>query len=114
VSGASQEHRCRARAWGVIAFLDSDDWWLPQKLEKSMEYFERGADSSITIFTCHEARSKALLRKSASQSSRNHIRRPARERQRVEQLERRGSRQFVGRDRWFSSERLDRAEDYDA
>jgi len=27
-----------------IAFLDSDDWWLPQKLEKSMEYFERGAD----------------------------------------------------------------------
>jgi glycosyltransferase involved in cell wall biosynthesis len=27
-----------------IAFLDSDDWWRPQKLEVSMKYLERGAD----------------------------------------------------------------------
>jgi len=27
-----------------VAFLDSDDWWTPDKLERSFEYLERGAD----------------------------------------------------------------------
>ncbi len=27
-----------------VAFLDSDDWWAPRKLETSLEYLERGAD----------------------------------------------------------------------
>jgi glycosyltransferase involved in cell wall biosynthesis len=27
-----------------IAFLDSDDWWLPMKLEESVKYMNRGAD----------------------------------------------------------------------
>lgn len=27
-----------------IAFLDSDDWWSPQKLEESFSHLERGAD----------------------------------------------------------------------
>ena len=27
-----------------IAFLDSDDWWMPNKLEVSLRYLERGAD----------------------------------------------------------------------
>ena len=27
-----------------IAFLDSDDWWMPQKLEESLKYLEQGAD----------------------------------------------------------------------
>ena len=27
-----------------IAFLDSDDWWLPEKLEESIKYMNRGAD----------------------------------------------------------------------
>ena len=27
-----------------IAFLDSDDWWLPKKLEESIKYMRHGAD----------------------------------------------------------------------
>jgi len=27
-----------------IAFLDSDDWWVPEKLEKSVNYLEKGND----------------------------------------------------------------------
>lgn len=27
-----------------IAFLDSDDWWMPQKLEESLRYLVQGAD----------------------------------------------------------------------
>jgi glycosyltransferase involved in cell wall biosynthesis len=27
-----------------IAFLDSDDWWLPKKLEESIKYMNQGAD----------------------------------------------------------------------
>lgn len=27
-----------------IAFLDSDDWWMPQKLEQSIKYLVQGAD----------------------------------------------------------------------
>jgi glycosyltransferase involved in cell wall biosynthesis len=27
-----------------VAFLDSDDWWTSRKLERSLEYLERGAD----------------------------------------------------------------------
>jgi len=27
-----------------VAFLDSDDWWLPEKLEKSVEALDHGAD----------------------------------------------------------------------
>ena len=27
-----------------IAFLDSDDWWLPEKLEESIKYMNQGAD----------------------------------------------------------------------
>lgn len=27
-----------------VAFLDSDDWWMPEKLEVSLDYLEKGAD----------------------------------------------------------------------
>jgi|APSaa5957512535_1039671.scaffolds.fasta_scaffold00811_15 glycosyltransferase involved in cell wall biosynthesis len=27
-----------------IAFLDSDDWWMPEKLEESVKYLEQGLD----------------------------------------------------------------------
>ena len=29
---------------GYVAFLDSDDWWSPEKLKISIEYLQRGAD----------------------------------------------------------------------
>ena len=32
-----------ARA-GYIAFLDSDDWWMPRKLAESLRYLDEGAD----------------------------------------------------------------------
>jgi glycosyltransferase involved in cell wall biosynthesis len=27
-----------------VAFLDSDDWWMPRKLEQSVRYLDAGAD----------------------------------------------------------------------
>ena len=50
----------RNRALGLVdsefvAFLDSDDWWSPTKLERSREYMQFGADITYhDLFYSHE------------------------------------------------------------
>ena len=44
VIAASRNLGLRHSLGEYIAFLDSDDWWLPKKLEESIKYMSRGAD----------------------------------------------------------------------
>lgn len=44
VIAASRNKGLRAAEGKYAAFLDSDDWWTPRKLEASVEILERGAD----------------------------------------------------------------------
>ena len=44
VIAASRNLGIRNAMGEYVAFLDSDDWWAPQKLEESLKYLEQGAD----------------------------------------------------------------------
>jgi len=44
VIAASRNHGIRQAEGEYIAFLDSDDWWMPEKLAESLKYLEQGAD----------------------------------------------------------------------
>lgn len=47
-----------------IAFLDSDDWWLPQKLEISLQYLQKGADIIYhDLFLVRNSGQKRFFRK---------------------------------------------------
>jgi GT2 family glycosyltransferase len=46
LGGAGARNHGAARAGGgYIAFLDDDDWWLPEKLERQLAVFRSGEDS---------------------------------------------------------------------
>ncbi|MGE6462046.1 glycosyltransferase family 2 protein [Pseudoalteromonas tetraodonis] len=44
----------------LIAFIDSDDIWLPTKLEKQIEFMERGVDFSFTAYDLINNKGKSL------------------------------------------------------
>lgn len=50
-----------------IAFLDSDDWWMPKKLEESLKFLEQGFDLVYhDLFLVTKAGQKLFLRKTRS------------------------------------------------
>lgn len=49
IIAASRNMAIKESLGEYLAFLDSDDWWLPTKLEESMDYLEKGID-----FVYHE------------------------------------------------------------
>lgn len=44
VIAASRNLGIRCAQGQYIAFLDSDDWWSPEKVDESLKYLEQGAD----------------------------------------------------------------------
>lgn len=53
-----------------VAFLDSDDWWYPRKLEVSLQYTDR-ADVIYHDLDMYVARGKRLLRKAKGRALRS-------------------------------------------
>ncbi len=47
--GAARNTGYRAGSAPFVAFLDSDDEWLPTKLERQLEVFERSSDDRLGL-----------------------------------------------------------------
>lgn len=57
-----------------VAFLDSDDWWAPQKLEKSLKHLDAGADVVYhDLFLMTKHRQKLLWQKTRTRVLKNPV-----------------------------------------
>jgi glycosyltransferase involved in cell wall biosynthesis len=57
-----------------VAFLDSDDWWMPRKLEESVRYLDAGADLVYhDLYMARNADQKHSWRKSPTRSLRKPV-----------------------------------------
>jgi glycosyltransferase involved in cell wall biosynthesis len=63
VVAASRNEGIKHAIGEYIAFLDSDDWWLPRKLEVSLQYLKQGADVVYhDLFVATKARQRLFLK----------------------------------------------------
>lgn len=57
-----------------IAFLDSDDWWVPEKLESCLVHLDRGADIVFhDLWVVKDANQKSYRKRMYSLQPRNHV-----------------------------------------
>ena len=74
VIAASRNLGIRHSAGKYIAFLDSDDWWMPQKLKESLKYLEQGADLVYhDLFQSRMENQKFFLRKVSGRALRSPV-----------------------------------------
>jgi len=63
IIAASRNKAIQEARGEYIAFLDSDDWWMPNKLEVSLEYLDNGADVVYHGLWCMHKMNQSALRK---------------------------------------------------
>lgn len=69
--GHSRNEGIRAAAAEYVAFLDSDDWWAPRKLEESLRRLRAGADVVYhDLYLVRSARQRFFWRRSGTRSLR--------------------------------------------
>ncbi len=62
IAGARNE-AIRKSCGGFIAFLDSDDYWMPEKLERQMELFRKHTEYGMVASCCSSVRLDGSFRK---------------------------------------------------
>jgi glycosyltransferase involved in cell wall biosynthesis len=74
VIAASRNLGLKHASGEYIAFLDSDDWWHPQKLEVSLKYLERGADVVYhDLFLVRKSNQKIFWKKTTARNLKSPI-----------------------------------------